>query len=178
MTRILLFSLGLLIFVLLEISFISALSPILRLAPLTFAAGVTLLQHHGVKEGVWLLVGYGIVLDLFAIGNVAPASIGFFIAAFAAYWFAQRVFSNRSYYGLIGCGLTVYVILLITQGATLLFRNIAFSEPAHVFRFLTEAGQSTLWLLGLLTVFFIFGGRIQRMLSSTFIIPRERRTLS
>ena len=162
----------------LEVSFVSALSPTLRTVPFLFAVSVTLLQHHGVRAGAWYIAAFGLLLDAFGLSAAFPMAPGAALAALAADRFSRNVFSNRSYYGLMGCGVCAFGIQIAWQAAVLAFRAAFFNVRIGFLAAGVDAITAFLWLAVWLTILFFAAGGIRRLLGSAFVLPAERRTLT
>jgi hypothetical protein len=161
-----------------ELSFISALSPTLRTIPFLFAVSITLLQHHGVRAGAWYVAAFGVLLDAFGLSVAFPMAPGAMLAALAADRFSRAVFSNRSYYGLIGCGASAFGIQTLWQALVLLARSAFLRETVRWTVVATDTLSAFLWLGVWLTILFFAAGGIRRLLGSAFLLPSERRTLT
>ncbi|MBU0531744.1 MAG: hypothetical protein ABIG32_03945 [Candidatus Uhrbacteria bacterium] len=88
-----------------ETSLIASLPGVLALIPLVLMAAVYFIQHRGSTIGIWWLAGYGLFLDVMGIGYGIGETVIYLIVGVLAYLVSQRTFSNRSLYGVLGCGL-------------------------------------------------------------------------
>lgn len=167
-----------LLLVVAQTSFFASLPGLLAYTPLVLAGGVYLLQHVGERSGALWILWLGIFLDVLAIPSFPLESLSYAAAAAVAYLSAQRVFSNRSWYGLAACGilsvLTLSAVRALTLGVILVQRPERVSWTAYF--------DTLLWnlvlMVVLLTLFFSFAGHIRGFLKSTFMVSKERDTLS
>jgi hypothetical protein len=96
-------------------------------APLMFALAVSSIQHLSSSVGLWWLVGYGFFLDAWGLGEAPGETVGLTIVAVLAFILSQRIFTNRSLYGVTGCasvswvafGVWHFLVLLIVEGKNL-----------------------------------------------------------
>jgi rod shape-determining protein MreD len=167
-----------LLLVIVQTSFFASLPGLLAYTPLVLAAAVYLLQHVGERAGALWILWLGVFLDLLAIPSFPLESISYAAAALVAYLSAQRIFSNRSWYGLIACGvltvLTLSSIRALTLGVILIRRPERVSWNAYF--------DTLFWDLALmvvlLSVFFLFARHIRGFLKTTFMLSPDRDTLS
>lgn len=96
-----------------QLGFFASLPGVLSLTPLVFGVSVYMLQHHGLIDGVWWLVGLGLQLDVLGLAPVVPITLAYLAAGIVAVFSSKHLFSNRSYYGIIGC-----VLLAMTAFAS------------------------------------------------------------
>ncbi len=100
-----------------ETSFFASLGAPLAYTPLLFTAAIYVIQHRGSTMGIWWLVGYGLYLDILQIGYMPGETIIYFVAGMLAFLLSRSIFSNRSLYGIIGCGLlTLLAVFAIHFG--------------------------------------------------------------
>lgn len=88
-----------------ETSFFASLGAPLTFTPLLFTAAIYVIQHRGSTMGIWWLVGYGLYLDILQIGYMPGETIIYLAAGTLAFLLSRSIFSNRSLYGILGCGL-------------------------------------------------------------------------
>jgi len=138
-----------------ETSFIASLPGILALIPLVLVASVYFIQHRGSTIGIWWLAGYGLYLDVMGIGYVSGETIIYLAVGVLAYLVSQRTFSNRSLYGVLGCGL----FAIITSAVLHLGVQTIITVSSKSNILWAEAGIFYAWqtVLLLVTLFLIFG---------------------
>ena len=108
---------SLIILTAIETSFFASLSPPLVYTPVLFTAAIYAIQHRGSTVGIWWLAGYGLYLDILHIGYSPGETIIYFGAGALAYALSRRMFTNRSLYGIIGCGaITLTAVFLVHFG--------------------------------------------------------------
>lgn len=164
--------------VIVETTFVSGLAPVIRLVPLSVAFGLTLIQHHGVRAGMWWILAIGLFLDFFRLGPVFPIFPAYLLTAFCADRLAAHLFSNRSYYALLGCGITVMSILFCAIFLIAGLQFLLFHERAAWGNLFSDGVISNVWTAILLNVFFISSGWIRAGLQKVFILQHERQTLT
>jgi len=106
-----------------ETSFISSLPIPFSFFPLVLLLSVYLMQYRSSQIGIWWLAGYGLYLDYMHIGSVFGESLIWLITAILTYLVAKRLFTHRSLYGILGCGLVAWLTtsllhLIFTFGRT------------------------------------------------------------
>lgn len=154
MMRIIIATLLLLALAAIETSFIASLPGILALIPLVLMAAVYFIQHRGSTIGIWWLAGYGLFLDVMGIGYVMGETVIYLIVGILAYLVSQRTFSNRSLYGVLGCGLFAIVISIALHLGVQLVKTI-YSKSDILW---IEAGTFYLWqtVLLIIALFLVF----------------------
>ncbi len=137
-----------------ETSLIASLPGFLALIPLVLVAAVYFIQHRGSTIGIWWLAGYGLFLDIIGIGYVVGETVIYLIVGILAYLVSQRTFSNRSLYGVLGCGLFALILSIILHlGFQLITALYNQSDVLWA-----EAGIFYFWqtVLLIIALFFIF----------------------
>jgi len=138
-----------------ETSFIASLPGVLALTPLVLMAAVYFIQHRGSMIGIWWLAGYGLFLDIMGIGYVAGETVIYLIVGVLSYLVSQRTFSNRSLYGVLGCGLFAIMSSAILHLGVQLIKT-TYTDIEILW---TEAAIFYLWqtILLLVVLFLLFG---------------------
>lgn len=175
MIRIALWVFTMLVFSLIETSFISSLPGILVLTPFVLAVTVYLVQHQGVQAFIWWLPLHGFFLDSIAAGTTRLEVLPYCVAACVVSLTAKHLFSNRSYYGVLSCALTGCVGLIATE-ALILFVEQLMHTDVHWQTFLGESLLRFVLLLIVLTLFYPFAKRIRSFLVSLALLPDRRKT--
>lgn len=160
-----------------QTSFFASLPGLLAYAPLVVACGVYLRQHVQERSGALWIAGFGIFLDLLPIPSFPFETVSYAAAAVVATLTAGRVFSNRSWYGLLACGASSVAALGAARAVVL--GIVSLRRPELVSW--TAFGETFLWNMLLLPVLlslcFAFAGQIRSFLRTTFMISRDRDTL-
>ncbi|MEK7614887.1 MAG: hypothetical protein AAB431_00700 [Patescibacteria group bacterium] len=167
MTRFFLSAGFFLITFLFETSFFSSLPSFLALTPLVFGLSIYLIQHEGMMDGFVWMVLYGILMDLF---HIAPIPFSFFawvIAAGLSVLMARHVFSNRSFYGVLGCAFGGYLCLMLSETIILFLQSLTDKLVVDWSIFFHTALQQSLMLLCVMSFIFAIARRIR---SSPFFL--------
>tara|TARA_Y100000031_G_C8191767_1_gene371726 strand:- start:725 stop:1171 length:447 start_codon:yes stop_codon:yes gene_type:complete len=101
---------ALIIAIVIETSFISSLPDPLCCVPLVLALAVYLIQYRGSKLGTWWLAGYGFYLDYMQIGIWPVETLIWLVIGILSWLLSQRLFTNRSLYGILSCGLFAFFL--------------------------------------------------------------------
>ncbi len=102
-----------------EVSFFSSLPSFFALTPLVFCISIYLIQHEGMVDGLIWMVLYGILLDVFHLASFPVSTIAWVITALVSSLMARHVFSNRSFYGVLGCAIGGFICLILGEGIIL-----------------------------------------------------------
>ncbi len=154
-----------LVLVALEFSFIASLPGWIAMTPVIVAVSLSLSVHFGKRETLWFMVAQGFFLDVLHLGILPLETVSYAIAASAAYLCARFVFSGRSFYGLIACGIATSLAFLSSQGALLLLISLRDAAPQTWPAFFSSALIRSLMLFCLLTVLFFRSSPIKRLAS-------------
>lgn len=154
-------------------SFFASLPGALPLFPLILTVGVYLLQHQSQSLGGWLIVANGIFFDYWHLQNVPLETLSYSLTALAAWYMAKHVFSNRSLYGVLACGLTSLVILKVMQMGILGLLWLRETESVSWDYFYQEAFWTALLMISGLIILFPFANRIKKILQKTFFLPQR-----
>ncbi len=98
-----------LLLILIQTSLIAALPGWLSLIPLVVAFAVFGIQYFMSPAFIGLLSVYGIWVDFFGIGRTTSETLTWTLAGMATVLAARWLFSNRSWYGLMACGIACSV---------------------------------------------------------------------
>ncbi len=161
-----------------QTSFISSLPSIFVYTPVLLAVGIFLIQQTGNRSGLVIIVVFGIYLDLFSISIFPFETLGFLLCALSATLVSERLFANRSWYGLIACGMTGILALSLTRGLVLFFSSVwSLSQPSFAEFWLVMKWNSIL-LVVLLTVLFALTRPLRRFLTASFVLRQQQETLN
>ncbi len=140
--------------ILFQTSFIAALPGWLSLIPLVVALGVFGIQYFTSPAFILTLLAYGIWVDFLGIGRIDWETISWMVAGAATLLAARWLFSNRSWYGLMACGVacgfthTVVALILMSLFS---WRD---DVPMHIAAFLIQSLQELVLLLFFLWILF------------------------
>lgn len=160
-----------------QLGFISSLGGSLALLPFVLTLSVYMIQHHGLRDAVYWLIGYGFLLDFFSLGRVPFETLAYAFGGIIAVISARSVFSNRSFYGVFGCLLLSSIGIVFIELLSLWIQAIRADAIVYWSIFWKE------WLIGLglmtLTLFFFFrfGKNIRLLLKNTFLLGERVDTL-
>jgi len=161
-------------FSILQTGFFASLTGILAYTPLVVAIGIYLMQHAGERTGPFWIAGFGMFLDLLAIPSFPFETASYAAAGIVAYLSARHLFSNRSWYGLIACGM----LSMLSLGAVraLVILGISLRHPERV-SWITF-GDTLIWNLILITlllsVLFALARQIRAFLRLGYVVSRGR----
>jgi len=111
MLRFFAYALSMLLLYVTEASFIYALPHPLSSIPIVLVVSIFLYQYKMQRTQLWWFIGFGFFLDLLGV-SISPFEIfSHAIAACVLYFLAERVFTNRSYYGMAATSIVVIFFL-------------------------------------------------------------------
>lgn len=159
-----------------ETSFFGSLYGIFRFTPFVLVMSVYLAQHHAMKPAVSWMVVHGILLDSTGASLVPFITLAFIATAGVALISAERLFSNRSFYGVAACTSLSYLTFEFTS-AFLLGLSVFFQKQEFYWRtFFEDAGGRFLTLLIFLMFLFSFAKQIRSFLIKLSLLPSSRQT--
>ncbi len=138
----------LIIAIIIETSFVSSLTGPLCCIPLILALAVYLIQYRGSKLGIWWLAGYGLYLDYMQIGIWPVETLIWLTIGILSWLLSQRLFTNRSLYGILGCGLFAFFL----------------SNILHLTFFWPQTAWELLFLILLLSVLSYLSDKIKKII--------------
>lgn len=154
-----------LVIVLFETSFLTSLPSPLSLTPLVFGLSVYLIQHQGLLDGLYWIGGYGLFLQLFHLSPTPFPLFLFPIAGVVSYLSARHLFSNRSLYGVMACGLVGFFSLFFLELIFLFFHFNASDSPVFWTEVFREDGLRLFMLLSVIILLFLIAKPIRSFLS-------------
>lgn len=160
----------------LQTSFINSLPGVLALTPLFFAINIYLIQHHSFGIATIWLLSFGLLLDILHIGDAPLETLSYGLAAFAALLTSRNVFSNRSLYGIMGCGLFSFVTLSSGQIAMTFLSNLNRETVLLWDIFFHELVWKAGSMVVLLILFFQFAHLIRTGLIRSFLLSHKHET--
>lgn len=161
--RLVLISLAYVLLVFCETGFFASLPAPLRYTPLTFAVGIYLLQSRGWWPAVWLLAGFGFFLDVSGIAPFPLQTMTYAAAGGAAYAASRVLFSNRSLYGILGCGAAAWGAHALVQTGVWVFQILMQGSAAPTAAYAAWLGWRALLLGVLLIILFYLTPRRTRL---------------
>ncbi len=150
-----------------ETSFFSSLPSYLALTPLVFGLSIYLIQHEGMMDGFVWMVLYGILIDLLHIAPIPFSLFAWIVAAGMSVLMARQVFSNRSFYGVLGCAFAGYVCLMLSETVILFLQSLTDKLAIDWSIFFQTVLQQSFMLLCVMIVIFAVARRIR---SSPFFL--------
>lgn len=162
MTRVLLSSVFFLTAFIFETSFLSSLPWIFGLIPFVFALGIYLIQHQGLSDGFFWIVAYGVLLWLLHLNASPISAFAYPLCAWVGWLSARHIFSNRSFYGVVACGIIGMIPLMIVDAGLLFFSSLSTNGNELWGGFFQYHGWRIL-LLMLLTLLLFRFSRITRL---------------
>jgi rod shape-determining protein MreD len=166
-----------LFFFALQTSFINSLPGVLALTPFFLALSVYLMQHQSLTIGALWLSLFGFFLDILRVGDVPFETLAYTVAGVVAYVSSRRLFSNRSIYGILGCGILSFGALSLMHTILLFLFNLQHTEPILWKPFSQEILWSGIGMILLLVLLFQFAGRIRSILVRSFLLSTRHETL-
>lgn len=153
---------GLAVLLLLETATFASFPGPLRFLPLTLAVGVYLVQLRGWWAGVWLIAIFGMLLDVLRLSPIPFQTLAYAAAATAVWMSAHALFSNRSLYGILGCGIAAWAAHGSVQSVVLFFQSLVDIPIPELGAYAGWMGWRLFLLLALLVTFF-------------YLVPRKTR---
>lgn len=154
-----------LVLVLFETSFLTSLPSPLSLTPFVFGLSVYLIQHQGLLDGLYWIGGYGLFLQLLHLSPTPFPLLLFPIAGVVSYLSARHLFSNRSLYGVMACGLVGSLSLFFLELIFLFFHLNASDSPVLWTEVFREDGMRLFMLLSVIILFFLIAKPIRSILT-------------
>ena len=159
-----------------ETSFFASFHGIIRFTPFVFAVSVYLLQHHGISSAASWMILHGIFLDILHHSQTPFITLAYLFAACISILSAQRIFSNRSFYGVMTCSLLGYTGFLFADAMLRITKSFVTKNPFNAWAYLQDAKYHYLTLVIFLMILFLFAKRIHLILIKLFLIPHARQT--
>jgi hypothetical protein len=154
----------------LQLGFIASLPGVLALTPLVFGISIYMLQHHGLIDGVWWLVGFGLQLDMLGLAPMVPIALAYLAAGLVAVFSSRHLFSNRSYYGIVGCVLLATVAFGAVQALIGVITQLISARTVFWMLYGYDIMVKTLLALAVVSVMYPFARVIRNGLR--VILPR------
>ncbi|MFC1788085.1 rod shape-determining protein MreD [Patescibacteria group bacterium] len=164
------------ILAIIQISFLHSLPWAFSATPLVFAFSTYLIQHRSLTLGIWWIIIFGFCLDLIKIGITPHEIISYTLGAIVAYSSARRLFSNRSFYGILACGIISYMTLIVSEIIILSIYSLTSLTHISWTNFTEYAVWSSSMLIVVLMILFVFAAKIRRLLFRSFILSKTQET--
>lgn len=159
-----------------ETSLFASFHGLIRFTPFVFVVSVYLLQHHDVHAAASWMILYGILLDLSGISPVPFITLSYILTAWVAYTSAERLFSNRSFYGVIACACLSYLTFFLSS-TFLLFSSALMQKKVFYFSsYFFDSNLRFVMLLLSLVLLFSFAKQIRHFLVKVSLISPTRQT--
>lgn len=104
-----------------QLTFFAFLPKPISYTPVLLVVSVYLIQRFGMKTVGWWLLFQGMILDVYHLSFVFPESICYGLAAVVAVLSSQSLFSNRSFYGVLGATITTILSLSVLECMLIIF---------------------------------------------------------
>ncbi|OGL61783.1 hypothetical protein A3C09_00200 [Candidatus Uhrbacteria bacterium RIFCSPHIGHO2_02_FULL_47_44] len=176
MTRIFLHILAGIFLSVIEASFFGSLQGVFRFTPFVLVISVYLLQHHSMKSAASWMIIHGLLLDFTGASVVPLVTVAYLITAWVALLSAERIFSNRSFYGVAACAGLSYVTFQMATGFLQLAFEFTKKQPFHWGTYFSDAGARLLMLFLSLLVLYSFAKQIRSGLVKLSLLPPSRQT--
>ncbi len=161
-----------------QTSFISSLPSIFVYTPFLLAVAIFIIQQTGNRSGLAWIIVFGVYLDLFSISVFPFETLSFLACAMSATLVSERLFSNRSWYGLIACGMTGILALSLTRSLILFFSSVwSHSQPSLLESWFVFKWNSILLMI-ILTILFALTRPLRRFLTASFVLMKQQETLN
>ncbi len=177
MTRFLLHVLIAFILSIIETSLFASFHGTIRFTPFVFAVSVYLLQHHGITSASSWMILHGIFIDTLQHSQTPFVTLAYLVAAVISILSAQRVFSNRSFYGIMTCSLLSYTGFIVMDFLLRLTGAFISKYPFDWMSYYKDTEARYMTLIIFLVILFIFAKHIRIVLAKLFLIPQSRQTL-
>lgn len=161
---------------LIETSFFASFHGVVRFTPFVLVVSVYLLQHHAMRSTAYWMVIHGLLIDVSGSSLVPFVTIAYIAAAWIAVLSAERLFSNRSFYGVVACACLSYVTFEFVSGVLQGFHAFVLKHPFHSETFFTDAFSRFLMLLVFLVLLFSFAKQIRSLLVKLSLLSPLRQT--
>ena len=154
MMRFLLGSLTFLLLASIELGFVYGLPFPLDRTPLILIVSVFTFQSLDVRQGIWWVAAYGLVLDLLHVSFVPWEFVSYALASTVLVLTARHLFSNRSFWGILGTFTLSLLALTLTE---ILFAvtEVLFNDYALSLREILLI-RAWSWALGTVVLLFLF----------------------
>ncbi len=161
---------------LIETSFFGSLHGLFRFTPFVLVTSVYLLQHHGVKASIFWMILHGILLDVSGASIIPFVTLAYFLTACVAYLSAERLFSNRSFYGVVACTFLSYITFEISSGFLRIASAFIQKNTWHLETYFLDAIDRAFTVCIFLIVLYSCAKHIRHVLIKLFLISPSRQT--
>lgn len=159
-----------------ETSFLTSSVGFIRFTPFVFAISVYFIQHHSLKSASGLMIIHGFFLDLSQMYDVSFLLLAYVATAFIAVISAEKLFSNRSVYGVLACAIFSYSILICFETILLLIQRLFKQTSGSWFVFIQDFGWRYISLVFFLIILFLFSKQIRQLLVKFFFLSSHQQT--
>lgn len=173
MIRLVFLSLFFLLLTSVELGFISALPFPLDRTPLVLVVSVFAFQSLDIRQSAWWVVLHGLLLDMIHVSFVPLEVVSYTLSAIVLVLASRHVFSNRSFWGVLGT-LTLSMVALTCVEIAFSVGKVLFGEyPLSLQELLSVRTWG--WALGMVVLLFLYPlcGCIFR-LRSTVVVSTSR----
>lgn len=159
-----------------ETSFIGSLYGIFRFTPFVLVISVYLVQHHAMKPAASWMIIHGILLDVTGSSAIPFITLAFIVTAWVALMSAERLFSNRSFYGVAACTSLGYLSFECISALLLGFSAFFLKQELYWGTFFDDAVGRFITLLIFLMFLYSFAKQIRSFLIKLSLLPPSRQT--
>lgn len=164
------------LFSLFETSFLSSSVGLIRYTPFVFAISIYFVQHNSIKSASGFMIIHGILLDVMRTQDVSFLTVAYTGAAFVAVISAEKLFSNRSIYGVLACAFMSYFSLIFFEILLFFLQHMFKSSQRSWFIFFQDFGWRSFSLLIFLIILFLFAKQIRQLLAKFFFLNSHPQT--
>jgi hypothetical protein len=154
-----------------EFSFLNSLPAPFFFIPLIFAASLYLFQHLGSKVGLWWLLALGVYLDFYRLGLVFGETVIYAITVLFVIFLGRRLFTNRSFYGVVGNAILSLWFLHLVQFAWFFIATVNEDIPFPWWSTIVFIFWQTFFLIVLITILFFLARRVTLFFRRLLIVP-------
>lgn len=159
-----------------ETSFFGSIHGLFRFTPFILVLSVYLVQHHSMKSAVSWMIIHGLMLDFMHASVVPAVTIAYVVTAWIALLSAERLFSNRSFYGVSACTILSYLTFEFVSGMLQWISTLIQKQTFFFQLFLADATSRFITLFVFLVVLYSFAKQIRELLIKLFLLPPSRQT--
>ena len=159
-----------------ETSFFGSLYGIFRFTPFVLVISVYLVQHHAMKPAAFWMIMHGILLDITGSTVIPFVTLAFAGTAWIALVSAERLFSNRSFYGVAACTSLSFLTFEFISAILLSFSAFFQKQELYWGTFFDDADGRFFTLLLFLFFLFSFAKQIRSLLIKLLLLPPSRQT--
>jgi hypothetical protein len=151
MKRFLFFITVLILLTSIELALVSSLPFPFSTVPVVIIVSVLYLQTYQTPYAVIWIMLFGLILDLLQLHILPFATLAYGLSAGCAFIMSRSLFSNRSFYGVLGATISVLVILSVLEFVTLFIMQLVSTPIISVESYLSYV----FWRIVTATIFLL-----------------------